>query len=47
MSRTTTRFPASQKNSDERYKFDTYTQHVLKNSQTTQDYEDKTKQRFY
>lgn len=34
------------KNSDERYKFDTYTQHVLKNSQTTQDYEDKTKQRF-
>lgn len=33
-------------NSDERYKFDTYTQHVLKNAQATKDYEDKTKQRF-
>lgn len=32
--------------SDERYKFDTYTQHVLKNGQTTKDYEDKTKERF-
>ena len=34
------------KDSDERYKFDTYTQHVLLQSQTTKDYEDKTKQRF-
>lgn len=34
------------KDSDERYKFDTYTQHVLKKDQTTKDYEDKTKQRF-
>lgn len=33
-------------NSDERYKFDTYMQHVLKHAQTTKDYEDKTKQRF-
>jgi type I restriction enzyme, R subunit len=33
-------------NSDERYKFDTYTQHVLKNSQTTKQYEDETKRRF-
>ena len=33
-------------NSDERYKFDTYTRHVLKNGQTTKDYEDQTKQRF-
>jgi type I restriction enzyme R subunit len=33
-------------NSDERYKFDTYTQHVLKNGQTTKGYEDKTKKRF-
>jgi type I restriction enzyme R subunit len=32
--------------SDERYKFDTYTQHVLQKDQTTKDYEDKTKQRF-
>ena len=32
--------------SDERYKFDTYTQHVLGTDQTTRDYEDKTKQRF-
>ena len=32
--------------SDERYKFDTYTQHVLAQDQTTKDYEDKTKQRF-
>jgi len=34
------------KDSDERYKFDTYTQHVLSNGQTTKDYEDKTKQCF-
>jgi type I restriction enzyme, R subunit len=34
------------KDSDERYKFDTYTQHVLKNSQTTKQYEDATKRRF-
>lgn len=33
-------------NSDERYKFDTYTQHVLKNAQTTKPYEDQTKKRF-
>jgi type I restriction enzyme R subunit len=33
-------------NSDERYKFDTYTQHVLKNGQTTKAYEDETKRRF-
>jgi type I restriction enzyme R subunit len=33
-------------NSDERYKFDTYTQHVLKNRQTTKQYEDQTKKRF-
>jgi type I restriction enzyme R subunit len=32
--------------SDERYKFDTYTQHVLKNGQTTKHYEDQTKERF-
>lgn len=32
--------------SDERYKFDTYTQHVLQKNQTTKDYEEKTKQRF-
>jgi len=32
--------------SDERYKFDTYTQHVLKNGQTTQQYEDEIKRRF-
>jgi type I restriction enzyme R subunit len=34
------------KGSDERYKFDTYTQHVLRPGQPTKDYEDKTKQRF-
>jgi type I restriction enzyme R subunit len=33
-------------NSDERYKFDTYTQHVLENGQTTKQYEDETKRRF-
>ena len=33
-------------NSDERYKFDTYTQHVLKNRQTTKQYEDEAKRRF-
>ena len=33
-------------NSDERYKFDTYTQHVLRNDQTTKQYEDKAKCRF-
>ena len=33
-------------NSDERYKFDTYTQHVLKKGQTTKQYEDETKRRF-
>ncbi|MCX6875291.1 MAG: HsdR family type I site-specific deoxyribonuclease [Verrucomicrobia bacterium] len=33
-------------NSDERYKFDTYTQHVLKNGQATKQYEDETKRRF-
>ena len=33
-------------NSDERYKFDTYTQHVLKKGQTTKQYEDKAKRRF-
>ena len=32
--------------SDERYKFDTYTQHVLKNSQTANQYEDEAKRRF-
>ena len=32
--------------SDERYKFGTYTQHVLKNKQTTKQYEDETKRRF-
>ena len=32
--------------SDERYKFDTYTQHVLKKSQTTKQYEDEIKRRF-
>jgi len=32
--------------SDERYKFDTYTRHVLQEGQTTKDYEDKTKQLF-
>lgn len=34
------------KGSDERYKFDTYTRHVLQKNQTTKDYEDKIKQRF-
>lgn len=33
-------------NSDERYKFDTYTQHVLTSCQTTKQYEDETKRRF-
>ena len=33
-------------NSDECYKFDTYTQHVLKNDQTTTQYENETKRRF-
>ncbi len=33
-------------NSDERYKFDTYTQHVLKPGQTTKQYEDEAKRRF-
>lgn len=33
-------------NSDERYKFDTYTKHVLKGGQTTKQYEDETKRRF-
>ncbi|PYS82202.1 MAG: restriction endonuclease subunit R [Acidobacteria bacterium] len=33
-------------NSDERYKFDTYTQHVLKRGQTTKQYEDEMKRRF-
>jgi type I restriction enzyme R subunit len=33
-------------NSDERYKFDTYTQHVLKHGQTTRQYEDEAKRRF-
>ena len=33
-------------NSDERYKFDTYTQHVLKKGQTTKKYEDEAKRRF-
>jgi type I restriction enzyme R subunit len=33
-------------NSDERYRFDTYTQHVLRNNQTTKQYEDETKRRF-
>lgn len=33
-------------NSDERYKFNTYTQYVLKDGQTTKQYEDVMKQRF-
>ncbi len=33
-------------NSDERYKFDTYTEHVLKKDQTTKAYEDEVKRRF-
>jgi len=32
--------------SDERYKFDTYTKHVLKKGQTTKQYEDEAKRRF-
>ena len=32
--------------SDERYKFDTYTQHVLKKGLTTKQYEDEAKRRF-
>ncbi|SBT06761.1 Type I restriction-modification system, restriction subunit R [Candidatus Accumulibacter aalborgensis] len=32
--------------SDERYKFDTYTRHVLKNGQTTRQYEDEARRRF-
>lgn len=32
--------------SDERYKFDTYTQHVLSANQTTKQYEDEAKRRF-
>lgn len=33
-------------NSDERYKFDTYTKHVLAKRQTTKQYEDEVKRRF-
>ncbi|WP_374483674.1 type I restriction endonuclease subunit R [Zoogloea sp.] len=33
-------------NSDERYKFDTYTQHVLQQNHTTKQYEDEIKRRF-
>ena len=33
-------------NSDERYKFDTYTQYVLKDGQSTKQYEDEMKRRF-
>ena len=33
-------------NSDERYKFDTYTNHILKDGQTTKAYEDEAKRRF-
>jgi type I restriction enzyme R subunit len=33
-------------NSDERYKFDTYTQHVLAHGQSTKQYEDEAKRRF-
>jgi len=33
-------------NSDERYKFDTYTQYVLENGETTTKYEDEIKRRF-
>ena len=33
-------------NSDERYKFDTYTQHVLNNRQTIKQYEDEAKRSF-
>ena len=34
------------KDSDERYKFDTYTKHILKNGQTTKVYEDEAKRCF-
>ena len=34
------------KDSDERYKFDTYTQHVLRAGQTTKTYEDEAKRQF-
>ena len=34
------------KNSDERYKFDTYTKHVLAKDQTTKQYEDEARRRF-
>ena len=34
------------KDSDERYKFDTYTKHVLAKGQTTKQYEDEAKRRF-
>lgn len=34
------------KDSDERYKFDTYTKHVLAKGQTTKQYEDEIKRRF-
>lgn len=34
------------KDSDERYKFDTYTRHVLQKGQTTSIYEEETKRRF-
>jgi type I restriction enzyme, R subunit len=33
-------------NSDKRYKFDTYTRHVLQDRQTTKQYEDEAKRRF-
>ncbi len=33
-------------NSDDRYKYDTYTKHVLTNGQSTKAYEDETKRRF-
>jgi type I restriction enzyme, R subunit len=33
-------------NSDERYKYDTYTQHVLRSGQSTKQYEDEAKRRF-
>ncbi|WP_259731390.1 MULTISPECIES: type I restriction endonuclease subunit R [Synechococcales] len=33
-------------NSDERFKFDTYTQHILKEGQSTKAYEDEAKRRF-
>ena len=33
-------------NSDERYKFDTYTKHVLEQGQSTRQYEDEAKRRF-